>query len=308
MSYRISGLVLAAALSVPAFSSCSTEDEQSSDVKTQLGYSGNQLVAKRFRDFKNGTQHCRAAGAGKRVLVSGFGLFTGVDYNISGVVVGSMADGSGAVSSGKLQASDRGASVKNRTMTINGKTLEICFLTLDVQWDFAAAILTHEIESFRPAFVLMTGRGGDTANFEAGALNRAMTLSGFEANGAKHQDNTPQMDYILMNRPSKSYMAWSPTALRDATQDLVQSLGHQVTASSAPRTDNTYICNNVSYVVLEAIKGAHVSLAGGYLRMNPVINASTKAGFFHFPAAARNSPEDVAVWVKVLAKIIDVSV
>ncbi len=308
MSYRIPTLALAAALLVPAFSSCSTEDEQGSAVKTQLGVTGNQLVAKRFKEYKTSGSHCEATGSGKRVLVTGFGLFTGVDYNISGVVVGSYADGSGAVASGILAEENKGAVAKTRSLTINGKSLEVCFLTLDVQWDLAAAIIINETESFQPAFVLMTGRGSDTANFEAGALNKAMTLSGFESDGDAHTDNTPQYDYILMNRPAKSWMAWNPAQLKAGTQDLIQSIGHQVTFASAPRSDNTYICNNVSYVVLEAIKGAHISLAGGYLRMNPVITGSPKAGFFHFPAAANNSPEDVAVWVKVLAKIMDLSV
>jgi pyrrolidone-carboxylate peptidase len=135
-----------------------------------------------------------------------------------------------------------------------------------------------------------------------------MTLSGFEADGDQHPDNTPQDSYILKNRPMKAWMTWNPSALKAATKDMIESLGHQVTASTAPRSDNTYICNNVSYVVLEAIQGAHLSLAGGLLRMNPDISPTTKAGFFHFPAYANNSPEDVAVWVKVLAKIIDVSV
>src|SRR5262245_49399126 len=93
MSRRATSLIIAAALLVPVFLSCSTDEDQGSEVKTQLGESGNRLVAKRYKEFNQAGRHCQAPTTGnKRVLVTGFGLFTGVEFNISGVVVSTFAD------------------------------------------------------------------------------------------------------------------------------------------------------------------------------------------------------------------------
>ncbi len=333
MAKRLAGcLMLAVGFTAMGLQSCSTESEEGSEVKTQLGASGNQAVARRYNDYVASGVSCQNTGSGKHVLVTGFGLFSGVDYNISGVVVSSFADPSitsgtidtdsnhassdqpqaasavmmsSSVASGRLVEVNKGARVSQRSMTINGQAFEICFLTLDVQWDLAAAIIIHEAEIFKPAMILMSGRGAETANFEGGALNRAMGLSGFTWSGAAHTDNTPQANYILLGRPMKSYMTWNSAQLAAATSDLVAANGFQVASFTGPRSDNTYICNNTSFVVLEAVKGAPISLAGGYLRLSPQITGSPKTGFFHFPAAADNSPDHIANWIKVLATAID---
>ena len=73
--------------------SCGRGERQPySEVKTNLGAAGNQEVLERYQAYLAKGRGCRAEGNGKRVILSGFGLFRGVSYNISGAVVASMAD------------------------------------------------------------------------------------------------------------------------------------------------------------------------------------------------------------------------
>ena len=63
-------------------------------LETDLGEEGNKAVSDTFAAYKtaNPSGACSALGAGKRVIVTGYGLFAGRNYNISGEVVSAMAD------------------------------------------------------------------------------------------------------------------------------------------------------------------------------------------------------------------------
>lgn len=303
--------------------------------KSDLGEQGNIFVAKQFETYRrlHPDGACHAQGAGKRVLVTGYGLFSGVPYNISGTVVRSMADPafwpeqigldapSGAAwappRTGLVSSSDAGAVAFNRSLVVDGERYEACFLVLDVVWDLAGAIVVHEESRFKPRLVLMTGRGGDQASFEAGALNRASPYPGYDADGRPLGSiNTPESKWVLPDDAVDAALAmtWDPGELAAAAGPRTELLGYPSIGQRAARPDNNYLCNDVSYVALHASQNRATSLAGGRVSLDsPDLPREPVVGFFHFPAADAAHPDPAAyrqgifAWAKVLAQTIELS-
>lgn len=329
-----------------ALSACSAAPGAA--VKTNLGPTGNGLLHQRYRQYLAKSDHCRANGTGRRVIVSGFGLFEGAAFNPSGTVVRSFAApafqpstieldqpqtpaAAGEPRAGRTVEGDYGAIAENRSITIAGASYEMCFLTLDVLWDLAGAIVATEAHTFAPALIIMSGRNADdTAVWEGGAINDATKQSGFHADGSDAgADNTPQSGphdpnddqgdvAILSDTPglapgAELAMTWDNAALWQATHSAITAINasYRVEAPVRWRTGNDYICNNVSLVALAAAALPELRLAGGSVRLGddlastPFINRQTKIGFFHFPVRASNSGDEVRAWIRVLARAID---
>ena len=297
--------------------------------KSDLGEQGNLFVAKTFDAYRrlHPEGACRASGPGKRAIVTGYGLFSGVPYNISGTVVRSMADPSfwpdrvdlespplampASARSGLVSPSDSGAAAFNRTLYIDGERYEACFLVLDVIWDLAGAILIHEESRFKPSVVVMTGRGGDVASFEAGALNRASAFPGYDADGRPLGSiNVPESAWVVADEPvdAELPMTWDPRGLAAAAEAETKALGYSAVGQKAARPDNNYLCNDISFVALHASRNRATSLAGGRILLgSPELPAPPAAGFLHFPAADSAHPDlaaygpGIRAWGRVLA-------
>jgi hypothetical protein len=262
----------------------------------------------------------------RRVMVTGFGLFSGVTFNVSGMVVESMANPEfwpaemdlrkaatppkeGSLRRGVLKEDDGGARVWQRTLVIDGRRFEVAFLLLDVLWDLAPAIVLHEARTFRPDFVLMTGRGGREAVLEGGSRNRATPHPGFRADGAPDEKNRPRgktvLDPALEGVESDVAATWDNVALAAAVTPLVREIDErfEVLAPAGGRAENDYICNNVTNVVLHALKGVEVPLAGDRIRLRADL-PGVEAGFFHYPAGAKDDPAEAQAWARVLATIL----
>ena len=305
-----------------------------SEVRTDLGPQGNQIVADEFTAYKLKAGGCitpdGASATQKRVLLTGFGPFQNNAFNISGVVAGTMADvslwsgkiqmgasvanSSTAVSTGKITAADKGGRSVVRTISVDERTYLVCFLLLDVKWDLAAAIISYEAQRFTPKMVVMMGQGGSNAALEGGALNRATQYNGFDsAGGDLDNANIPTSDdaAILLNHPDvagqphERAMTWSNNKLRDAVAIKVHTMGYEIGAEPAARPSNDYICNNVSYVVLSGLAGESLSLAGGKVLLDPTANAEAKAGFLHLPNGASNQRAEIINWATVVATMVD---
>jgi hypothetical protein len=291
---------------------------------TDVGKAGNAALAKRFEAWKAGDQHLLPSEAKRRILFTGFGLFSGVDFNISGVVAASMADpefwptkvkltelvgpAKGATpATGILAEGDNGARVWQRTLHIDGEAYEIGFLLVDVLWDLGAAITLHEAATFKPHLIVMTGRGGPRGVFEAGALNVAVRAPGFRANGDVDPANRPTDGLVLPVEGVEREIAmrWDGPAMLEIAQPIVASLdrGYEIIAAKAARPGNTYICNNISCCVLHALSGQTLELAGGKIKIPDPKLAKTRGGFFHYPAAARNDAAEVFTWCRMWATL-----
>jgi pyrrolidone-carboxylate peptidase len=322
ISRRVIGLAIFS-LSIAA---CKTYHPKQSNLDTDFGAEGNAAVVAQFDSYKSKANHCKSSSASKRVIVSGFGLFSGASFNISGVVVDTLAnvpltsisegakvDAPFEVMPGLLKAEDFGGRITQREIKIKDEVIDVCLILLEVKWDLAAAIILHEIEKFKPQLVVMTGRGGrDSLQFEGGAVNVAAPRPGFDSAGASVQSNTPLSNYILKNDagvPAKNEipMTWDGAKLAGATKNAVAAINsnYSVVAEPAARPSNDYICNNMSYVVLHALKGFPAKLAGESLEISTSVRGA-KAGFLHYPVSAYNSKIEVKGWIKVLKEILTV--
>jgi pyrrolidone-carboxylate peptidase len=297
--------------------SCSREQDPSF-IATDLGSVGNAEVANSFEQFKMRAGDCQGATSLPRAIVTGFGLFSGASYNISGVVVESLSlpeltsslidlDNfsrtvtlSSKVASGTLSAQDSGARTRVRTMQIDGQSAEVCFILLDVKWDLAAAIIIRQMQIFQPRAVLMTGRGGSDARYEVASLNQTMGYAGFDHSGVYAENNSPKSAEIVSGGPSSLTMSWHAVQRQNATEALIRRLGYAAATSNGARSDNTYICNNVSYAVLFAATGQKIALAGGKITLDGS-DTDAQIGFFHYPAAAEKTSHEVDLWSRVLA-------
>lgn len=229
--------------------------------------------ATRFKDYQknHAEKGCQAKGNGKRVLLSGFGLFSGAPYNISGATVASMASEtfwpsevdlenlpklkSRQAQSGKLTAKDFGVKIENRSLILNGQNYDVCFLVLDVQWDLASAIILDQAAKFQPQLILMSGRGGSSVSLEAGALNTATLYAGFDSEGNSVESNRPMTngEAVLSNYPvgAELVLTWKTSLVESAIKKGVKKLGYRVETQTKGRADNDYICNNVSFVLAQ---------------------------------------------------------
>jgi hypothetical protein len=308
---------------IPFLNSC-LASRKDSGLQTDLGSKGNKEVEEEFEEYQGKGATCvmepRNEASPKRVLLTGFGLFVGVEYNISGVTIQSLMDpkfwpdsidledvkdAAAEVASGTLKDDMHGGLAKLRKLHVNGHELDVCMLLLDVKWDLAAAIVLYEAEKFQPDVIIMSGRGDSNAlTFEGGAQNVAEPSSGFDSDGDRDRQNTPRRRWIL--KPSNPGvqnhipMTWDNKRLATVTSPLADELGHLVSAPGKFRPSNDYICNNVSYVVLHGIQNVPITLAGDLVNLKPTFETKPKTGFMHYPTKANRNKTSILTWGKIL--------
>ncbi len=300
---------LVAIIAILCFFSCkSIERLAGSHLQTDLGVTGNVQVSEGVKNYISKSLHCEKSGEGKRVLLTGFGLFSssrmnpeGELYNISGVIAGLVTSkdywpaqvntdtyrvperfkNKYFAKLSHLNKSDHGGRVAQRQIEINGEKVTICSLVLDVVWDQAASLILYEASRFKPDVIIMGGLyGGDDAILEGGSINQATRYPGFDSDGRMIIDNQPVSTGGLDEAPVISpetrgvehtiAMKWDSKRLASMIGPAVESIasplpGHSgfgVKYGTDASLSNDYICNNVSYVVLHALKGISFSLAG----------------------------------------------
>lgn len=296
---------------------------------TTLTPQGNQEVAERYRNWaqhiSDTNSDCRAHDEAPRVLLTGFGLFVGIDFNPSGAVIDNLSnekfwpakqsleerphrDAPVPLARGRIDAAVW-ANVRQRDIKINGRDVHFCFVIVDVLWDFAGAVVIHEMEQFQPNLVIMTGLGDATAILESGAQNQAAALSGFAPNGNANNVDTPSLPEILSGGPSRLSMTWNNRKLADRVRPMIEKLGFRLQAPHEARRSNDYICNNLSYLALAAAGGFgkthELSLAGGELKLTPKVLSNPQIGFMHYPLGIEFDDSSLASWAQVLMTLVD---
>jgi hypothetical protein len=279
---------------------------------TELGRDGNEAVAARFARYVAKPRSAPPPAAGRRVLVSGFGLFKGVSFNISGLVASALASPDLAAADGTVREDDHGAWVRERRLDVHGVDTELCLVTLDVLWDLAAAILVHEMRRWQPELVVMLGRGHGQAIFETGALNAARAMAGFAADGASVETNRPLTPQLTPGDPGASLaMTWNAGAAHAAVSGRIAALGFETVVAAGARPANDYICNNVSYAALCAASPTPLRplpLAGGRIELQPgSVVSQPRIGFLHLPAGAGGDAASVRQWAEVVLGVIAVA-
>ena len=314
---------------------CSRAEEPQNQLQTAL--IDSDKISATFKRYQAKAEHCHQNPGIPSVVLTGFNRF-GKPFNISGLVAMSMAkpefwpdvvdltrvspedtDLSQFAQHSELQTSE-GALVKQRTLVINDKKYEVCFLYLDVQWDLAASIIVHESQLMQAQLVIMSGMNGAAhreTTWETEALNLAGMGGGFDAFGHSDPNNSP----IELTNPilpddalgQTIRLSWKAAELARLNAPLIASIAPNFsTITGVGRTSNDYVCNNVSYVVQQGLSGHHLSLASGQIQMTPPAIHGVQVGFLHYPADASEAglaDNGLALfrWNQVLAQSIDAS-
>jgi hypothetical protein len=273
---------------------------------TNLGPKGNQIIAAEFAAYmaRFPKGQCGGKTENRRAIVSGFGLFSGITYNITSVVLRSFAGTS------DLEF------VKVKPLKIGDEIIDVCFVSTNVRWDLAGAILAYETSHFQPELVLMTGRSGATFGaIEAGALNSATGSSGFNGLGEPlvsiENPNMPESEWIIPElAPGEEVrMLWDSESIGQRIRPLISKLGYDLLTPPGARLENTYICNNLSMILLHYAAGNSLSLAGGEINLpKPSFSKQPIAGFFHYPQVDADHPilpaKQLAGWRQVITEIL----
>jgi hypothetical protein len=296
-------------------------------------YDANVAFATRY------VPRCVAKGTRPRVLVTGFGRFLESTTNATGMMVSRLVPGghypvTHAPPPGAVDAPEPQTSVTSATVTLPKiGPVDVCTMVLPVYWDLAAILVIKELDSFAPNLVMMNGIAGteQTVWLELGSVNRAMSL----------EDGSD----VLKPKPpqGQSFAPLVPGAAKsDTLRGLVLSWGTVEAAARVsikaregvieagrtfgsialgaelggfPRSGNTYLCNNLSYLVNYAMAypgraltllQASRPLAGKTNRVRVALSRDLRATprvFVHWPSTLAGQHLDAGA--EVMKAMID---
>ena len=266
------GAVIAAGCARETSDTAASEDEITVDTSTPQArrqYDANVAFASSY------TARClRPAGRARRprVLVTGFGRFMTIANNATGRIVSTLVPEARypetqAPAWGEIDDPEPQLSVAASTVDVPGVgDVDVCAMILPVHWDLAAILIAKEAASFQPTFVLMNGVAGPRQPLwlELGAVNRASR--NVDGSNQLRPATAPGEDFvkIIDSAPESedaqpNLLSWR--AVKSAALDAVDrhrgELDGEVafeavlggaTFAGFPRSSNTYLCNNVTYV------------------------------------------------------------
>lgn len=217
--------------------------------------------------------HCTAKSSRPRVLVTGFGRFLDNADNATGRIVSALVPAAKypettAPPAGSVDLPRPQTSVAIGTVTLpETGAVDVCAMIVPVYWDLSSILIAKEIDAFKPSMVLMNGIAGEQQELwiELGSVNLAMTL----------QDGsdilTPvapagQSQAAIVPSAAKSDRARGLLLSWDAAKSAAEkavSAQADVTANGErmgdllpgvklggfPRSSNTYLCNNTTYLI-----------------------------------------------------------
>ena len=282
-----------------------------SDPAARAQYDANAAFATRY------VARCTKTVGRPRVLVTGFGRFLENETNATGELVSSLVGARYPRTSRPIGVDDPAPQtvVTKRTITVAGVgAVDVCAMVVPVFWDLAAVLTIKEIDAFSPDMVVMNGIAGTTQPIflELGGVNRAMTLEdGSDVlhprpnAGATFAKLVPsalasedKRSNLLSWNAVKTAAARAITARRNDIEggQTFASILSGVQLAGFPRSGNTYLCNNLAYVVGYAmaypnrtltLMQASIPLAGRINRVRVQIGRDLRATprvFIHWPS------------------------
>jgi hypothetical protein len=279
MSMRIGSLLLPLGLALVSLAACGGETEsdpsqEESDVvvdtKSELAW--KQYVAN-IRFAESWVPRCTPLDDGvyrPRVLVTGFGRFLSNRENATGRIVSRLLPGleyplTDPPAAGEIDDPAAQTAVATGIVELAGVgEVEVCAMVLPVFWDLASYLVLAEADVFAPDVLVMNGIAGAEQPIwmELGSTNAAVALpdgSGILlpiAEGAPLLDGLPEEEQargLLMSwaevRAAAELrigeLSLEPAEDGTAFGDLVKG----VRFAGFPRSSNTYLCNNTTFVV-----------------------------------------------------------
>jgi hypothetical protein len=207
-----------------------------------------------------------------RVLVTGFGRFMDIANNATGRIVSTVVPTArypetSSPPAGQVDDPAPQLSVGTTTIDFPGVgPVDVCGMVLPVYWDLAAILIAKELDAFKPTFVMMNGVAGDRQPIwiELGATNRAAQLDD-GSNQLRPAVTNGEPYARIIESASRSedaqgnMLSWRAveSAARSAIEahagdiDADQRFGDllpDVKLAGYPRSSNTYLCNNVTFV------------------------------------------------------------
>ena len=283
------------------------------------------------------TARCTKTDSGRpRILVSGFGRFMGIDDNATGRIISKLVPAATypdttAPPAGEIDPPAPQLEVVSTTLKLPETGLvDVCAMILPVYWDVASILIAKEMEAFEPSLVMMNGVA-DTRQpiwIELGSTNRASPLDDgsnqLRPAVADDEDFAPIIQGGEDARPN--LLSWS-AALSAATSriaahadevDQDTRLGDVLQGAKLagfPRSSNTYLCNNVTYVTGYLMD--HPNRTVKLLRASPAVSGKINAvnvkmtkDFRAIPRVFVHWPSDMATMhhaagADIMASILD---
>jgi hypothetical protein len=255
----------------------------------------------------------------KKVLLTAFGLFNQHGFNYSSQVLMALADphffaekvNFDVKTPGHFKPRERGSYPRfgalfgDRYFKIQGERIHVRLLHIDVLWDLAPGIILAEASRYMPDFIFMTGLGGTKGIFEAGALNFAKGSAGYDYDGILATHNMPTTSQILPTEHSSHELklSWNPAKIMDDCRQLIADIPYPIEAATGARQENTYICNQVSYVAQYAAEAKNkFHLMARRVAFNP-LESRPITGFMHYPQISDMEPALIRKWCLLLCGV-----
>ncbi|MGH7280274.1 MAG: hypothetical protein ACRELY_02020 [Polyangiaceae bacterium] len=221
--------------------------------------------------------HCTQKSNRPRVIVTGFGRFLENADNATGRIVSALVPAAKYPETTAPPPGPDGwsvdppapqTSVAIGTVTLpNVGEVDVCAMIVPVYWDLSSILIAKEIDAFKPQMVLMNGIAGDSQDLwiELGSVNLAMTLQDgsdvltpvppagqTQAPIVASASKADRARGLLMswdNVKSAAKQAISAQADVTANGERFGDLVPGVLLGGFPRSSNTYLCNNTTYLI-----------------------------------------------------------
>lgn len=245
-----------------------TEDAVRVDTRTpeaRAQYDANVAFANAY------AARCASNGKRPRVLVTGFGRFMGNTDNATGRIVSAVSGVAYPETvpppQGQVDEPAPQLAVGTTTLTLpNAGEVDVCAMILPVYWDMAAVLIAKEMNAFKPTFVMMNGIASTSQPIwiELGSVNRAAPLD--DGSDQLRPMTQSGADYApIVENASKAdgarglLLSWD--AVKTAAEKVIGAHADDIDQGTRfgdvlggaklagyPRSSNTYLCNNVTYV------------------------------------------------------------
>lgn len=281
--------------------------------KSDFGKKGNIFGLNQYLSYVKKENHCIETNSkNPRVIISAFGTWKKNEDNISSSVLDEIAQNEIVLT----EESHFGEAI-NKTISIEGKQVDVCLIKLSVAWDISSAILIHESQLFKPDFVLMTGDGlKGKLMIETRARNLSSKSTGYKFDGSiMGKLNTPTgFGHITgwLRAAKYSDMTWKFEEINKQLSPLMREINspYKLQINRVHLKNNIFVCNSLSYTFLQAVNNREIHLFKKLLKLKPNFSKAPTTGFVHLPSikTADQSTSALIDLKSILEKIISIHI